>query len=251
MIKVLSASVLMLCSAMPAMALDSICHTSTNDHGKTICGLGVIDNIDARGALILNNTQVNQKVRTAGSLVSNQASIGSVTASGHAMFSNSLIKKGLNIHGYTNSDSSIFGGTCDIDGHLETNSSQFLGKVHIQGYADAINSKFSKSLDIHGQLNAINSNFNEAIDTSATAMDFDHSTLASIHFVLPHKRDPLQKQVLTLTDNSIVKGDVQFQNGKGLVIMDKTSQIEGTVTGGKIQHMVASSTAPSPHNKKS
>lgn len=121
-----------------------------------------------------------------------------------------------------------------LNGMLEGKKIIIRDGATINGGIDA------EQLDIHGYLTinvsggfkARKSNF-EKIKVSAKKIEFNEVILDSIEF---DKND--KKPELYLTEGSLVKGDIIFKSGDGIVYKSADSKIEGKVKGGSLKEWV-------------
>lgn len=135
----------------------------------------------------------------------------------------------------------------DVAGKATLRGTTVLGNTHIAGILKATNatlkdlelagkaklvaSQVHGNARISGYLLACKSHFTNKLIISSDHTRIENSTLPSIT-IQPGSRD----QVLYLANNSLVKGDVTFDSGRGMVLMDQTSQISGNVKGGYINY---------------
>lgn len=86
---------------------------------------------------------------------------------------------------------------------------------------------------INGSLNAEESNFKDSISIAADKIIFDHSMAENIQ--VRKNSSWLEKpQRVILTNKTIVKGDITFEAGNGIVVLSKGAALKGEVKGGKI-----------------
>lgn len=115
-----------------------------------------------------------------------------------------------------------------VDGHLHMSYAE-LNVLKINGMCEANYSEVKGLATINGMLKACQTIFqNMAISTDHLKMD--SCTTADITII------PCPNQVnqrITLT-NTWVKGSICFENGQGIVEIDKVSRIDGQVSGGQI-----------------
>jgi hypothetical protein len=96
-------------------------------------------------------------------------------------------------------------------------------------------------LEVSGNLFLDRAKVNELIFTESTSKkqtdvaSISKSNIGSIDIYPSPKYTRTEKQTLLLT-GTLVKGDIRFASGNGLVLLDR-SQIEGEVIGGKVEQM--------------
>jgi len=135
----------------------------------------------------------------------------------------------------------------DVAGKVTLRGTTVLGNTHIAGILKATNatlkdlelagkaklvtSKVQGNARVSGYLLACNSNFTNKLIISSDHTRIENTIIPSIK-ISPGNRE----QVLYLANNSLIKGDITFESGRGMVLMDQTSQISGKVKGGYINY---------------
>lgn len=118
-------------------------------------------------------------------------------------------------------------GTADIRGPLNAQNSTFTGKITVHGNIKAVQSTFKDSLMIYGSQ-----------DTEITLKDTDTEDITiqteQATTLLPNdeKKKSSWPQV-RIQGTSHVKGDITFIGEEGSVIIEKTAQHSGMVSGAR------------------
>lgn len=120
----------------------------------------------------------------------------------------------LTINGDAELDRSSVDGNLAINGSIEADSSAFNGPVLIHGHISAESSQFVNTITLHG---------NQA--------EFEECSLQKL---VIQKNNSNMPQTIYLED-TIVKGDIIFEQGNGIVMIDDDSKIQGSITGGTIK----------------
>ncbi len=118
-----------------------------------------------------------------------------------------------------------------ITGSLICRNAQ-IGSLDVQGEANLTETTVLKGVSVMGLIQAIRSTFKEPITILSQRAVFTASTLEGITV----KKDSAYKgkQIIELRQGTIVNGPIEFESGKGEVIIFSSSQVLGTVKGGKI-----------------
>lgn len=104
-----------------------------------------------------------------------------------------------------------------------------LNSLNVAGKATLIMSKVNDATKINGLLVSCSTKFNRKITISSDKTHFDHSETNEIE-INPGN----DAQVVYLGNNTVVKGNISFSSGHGLVVIDSSSKINGRVIGGYI-----------------
>ena len=117
-----------------------------------------------------------------------------------------------------------------INGLLKANDASF-GSLQINGTATLTQCIINDLADFKGTVTAISSHFKQALEIYSSLSRFSNTKIEdSIH--VHHTDNP--KQVIHLEKNSVVSGDIIFDDGHGEVIVRGKSSISGKVIGGEI-----------------
>lgn len=135
----------------------------------------------------------------------------------------------------------------DVAGKVTLRGTNVLGNTHIAGILKASNatlndlelagkvklvaSQVQGAARISGLLVSCNSNFSHKLNVSSDYTRLEKTTLPAIRISAGG-----HEQVLYLANNSFIKGDVTFESGHGMVLVDQTSQVVGRVKGGYINY---------------
>lgn len=166
-----------------------------------------------------------------GSVNANKAQFENLTILGDLNFKKLKVTDSLTINGFMNG--------MEIDcNKLILNGTLMGSKIIIRDGATINGGIDADNLDIHGYLiiNVANdsifkskkSNF-EKIVVSSAKVEFDEVISDSIEFEKSSK-----KAELYLSNASLIKGDIVFKSGDGIVKISEDSKIEGEVKGGRL-----------------
>lgn len=139
----------------------------------------------------------------------------SLQGNGRVTLEGTTIKNGLKVNG------SLFGhkasiGKLDVGGHGHLVKCQVLGKSSVSGFFSAEKTNFKDKLVLTGQ-----------------KLVLQKCKVGSIH--VKKTPWPFQSQVVELSKNSVCKGKITFESGKGRVIVKDKSKILGKVRGAVIE----------------
>lgn len=147
-----------------------------------------------------------------GSVICNQGTTSSLTTNGMASIDNTIIS-----------------GKTQTSGYLKANNSKF-ESLKSNGQAVLSNCTIEKDAAINGQLMAESTIFNNNLNLHSSQSKLSDSRVnKNVHVY--HSNS---KQSMLLLKGSTIDGDVIFDDGNGEIIMDKSSQINGSVIGGKV-----------------
>ncbi|MBS0624551.1 MAG: hypothetical protein JSS32_00700 [Verrucomicrobia bacterium] len=119
-----------------------------------------------------------------------------------------------------------------IDGSLISKDAK-LGSISVQGEVNLRDSVVSGKTHVIGYVTSQGSSFqNLTISTPKATFTKTRIDSLTVQSVPSYKG----KQVLELKQGTIVSGPITFESGKGEVLVDSTSRIEGKVSGGKVIH---------------
>lgn len=117
-----------------------------------------------------------------------------------------------------------------VNGLLKANNATF-GRLQIHGSATLTKCIINDVADFKGSVNAASSQFKNQLDIYSNLSRFIDTQIASnIH--VHHTDNP--KQVLHLEKNSVVSGDIIFDDGHGEVVLHGNAHVLGKVVGGKV-----------------
>lgn len=181
------------------------------------CSAGKTDSVSATGYLQMNGTTVKKGVNVNGRATAKNSTMDSINVNGQAKLKHSIV----------NHDATV-------DGKLSLSNSTIKGDTHVMGETDMKKSHIHGKLNLIGFLDMDQSKVDGPILILSDEAKLNKSIIADITF---QKSNSFWKETeeLNLT-SSIVKGNITFKNGKGIIHLDKTSKILGKVTGGKIVH---------------
>lgn len=121
----------------------------------------------------------------------------------------------------------------EVKGSLVSKDAQ-LGTIVVYGEANLRDTTVKGTTFIIGSMQSQGSVFQQTITLCTPKAVFTKTRIDSLTF----QKDAgfKGKQVLELKQGTTVSGSIHFESGKGEVIVDSTSRINGTVTGGKITY---------------
>ena len=123
----------------------------------------------------------------------------------------------------------ILEGT-SVNGLLKANDATF-GSLEVHGTATLTQCIINDVADFKGTITAASSQFKHPLDIYSNLSRFINTKIDdTIH--VHHTDNP--KQVVHLEKNSVVSGDIIFDDGHGEVIVRGHSSISGKVIGGEI-----------------
>ncbi len=173
---------------------------------------------------------------------------GSETHYGPASYSDKKFEN-LKVHGPTTLKNVTVEKKIEVHGpfvskNIKTESLNVLGPVkvnnmkadniEITGPAIVKNSEISGKSNINGPLIGKTSLFKGDLSISAHKIKLIDSEAESIFI---HKNSPsdYKKQILYLKGKTIVHKDISFEQGDGLVFVDKNAILKGKIKGGKVK----------------
>jgi len=136
----------------------------------------------------------------------------------------------LNGNGMVSVSGTNITGTTAVNGMLNAEDAH-LNVMDINGSAILFKCMVSSDVKIKGALKASSSSFNSNIDMYS---DYTRIVNTKVHGNINIHRNYGSRQKLLLEDNSQVQGDIVFEQGNGIVVLDQSSKILGNVIGGKI-----------------
>jgi hypothetical protein len=107
----------------------------------------------------------------------------------------------------------VYLNTLKVSGKVSLYNSQIKGTAKISGMLDAQQSKFYQKIDISSDMTHLSASYSRDIQISRGG----------------------DRQVLCLKDNTIIDGNILFTSNRGVVVIDRSSKINGRVDGGYIK----------------
>ena len=146
------------------------------------------------------------------------------------------------IHDTTTSELTCFGsaelnhvtvnGALSVFGPLKLTNTIVKGSVDVKGLVTAINSTIQGPAIIYGPMTATTMLFNSNINSFTTTMILNKTEVQGSILIESSDKSP----TLELTDNTIVRGNIEFSKQSGIVKLSKDSQVIGAVTNGTKQN---------------
>jgi hypothetical protein len=179
----------------------NVSNEAVNDSSSQI-GNKVIENktlttFDSFGDLSMKNSTITNKISVFGKLNAKNTTINSLAAFGESNLNNSIIK-----------------GMANINGKLIITNSTIWGPLHILG-----------------EITAKSSNFKGDIFAAGDKYKFTKCTLENT-IVQANKSNTIQK--IIIRNHSKINGNIEFEQGNGIVEIDSTSTIHGKVIGATV-----------------
>jgi len=109
--------------------------------------------------------------------------------------------------------------------------------IRVHGKAIFRGSTIERTTDIRGTLEAYDTDFQDYIQIASTMVELTNCTAAGI-YVFPYSDccDCNDLQIVKLSHGTFIQGDIVFESGRGRILMDRGSQIDGCVFGGFITY---------------
>lgn len=117
-----------------------------------------------------------------------------------------------------------------VNGSLEAEECT-LNDVSVNGSVEFENCKISGTTTINGSAKFEDCDVKK-VEVASSQVKFDESKVSSI--TMKKHTDLLGGSQKVLLDDTIVSGDVTFEQGDGTVVLEGSSKIKGKVVGGKI-----------------
>ena len=118
-------------------------------------------------------------------------------------------------------------------GSLHANGSTF-NQLHANGGVDLNKCKISGQASFKGSVTAQDTRFDEKVTIHSKKTVLKECTLKQSIFVGKEVKGTLEPQVIELTD-TVIEGDVTFEQGNGKIFLKGSSKILGKVAGGNIE----------------
>lgn len=137
---------------------------------------------------------------------------------------------GLSGNGAVIVHGTVIKGLTSVNGMLNAKNAEF-NALHVNGSVEIDQCLVNDSSEIKGTLHASASKFLNSIEVySNETKFFDSSVNGNLH--INHSNH--QKQIVYLSGNSEVSGDIIFDDGNGEVIVKGAAKISGKVVGGNL-----------------
>lgn len=116
-------------------------------------------------------------------------------------------------------------GSCTVNGFNVNNTLKIRGKAIGQRW------DIRGNAEINGCLKASDQSRFTNIDLCSYDSSLEHSTANNI---VIKRCTPVRPQILRLSQGTVINGNVTFEDGQGVIYVDSTSRVTGTVTGGRV-----------------
>ena len=168
--------------------------------------------LTVHGAVAFDHLEVGNKLLVDGALNGDYLKCSELNVNG-AINADHIIVKNGEISGSFAGDDIKIEGNLTVSGSISSKNIMVGGKFIVDGLVDIENGDLSD------------------VAMKAASMDFSASKIKSI---LVHSIKGPDEQILTLSKNTVVTGDIEFESGKGQIIMTKGSSVKGHVKGAQI-----------------
>lgn len=172
----------------------------------------------------------NQSINSFGAQEISNLTITKLNHSGSLEMTNSTIEAFAIINGKLEAKNTVF-SELTVNGDAELDSSQVQGNVAINGNLEADGSAFNGPVLIHGHIGAESSQFLNIITLHGNQAEFEECSLNKIIVQRSQNKTP---QIIYLEDTAVT-GDIIFEQGNGIVMIDGNSTVLGKVQGGEIK----------------
>ncbi|MCF6765235.1 hypothetical protein L3V82_05585 [Thiotrichales bacterium 19S3-7] len=179
---------------------------------------------------IKNQTQ--ESVTCNGPATLKQSTItGDVTINGPAEIDEVTIDGNLTVHGQVSLDKTAVKGITTVNGPLKADDST-LATLTIHGPLKIDESTISGKTTIAGLIDADETTFNNTVTASTNIIKLEESTIRG-DLIVSSDQPPM----VTLSDKSVITGEVIFKKVSGSVLTkDNQSKTGNVKNGSKIQH---------------
>ncbi len=106
------------------------------------------------------------------------------------------------------------------------------GSFEVSGEANLRDTIVNGRALVIGSLQASGSTFNDLLTICTQKAVFTHTRISNL--TIRNEPSYKGKQTLELKQHTIISGPIHFESGRGEIIVDSTSQVQGKVTGGKV-----------------
>jgi hypothetical protein len=137
----------------------------------------------------------------------------------------------LNVKGAVELVSTTITGLVDVNGSLEARNAK-IGQLQVYGAVNIRRSTISGTTSVIGHLFAKDTTFTKEISINSLRTTLEGCTIDSILIHSDKAEDRIQR--LSLTNKTVVNGNVVFESGLGEINLSADSKINGTVTGGQV-----------------
>ena len=161
----------------------------------------IIEAVEGRGLLQLHGTTVLGPVCAKGGFEAFCADLNCVGVCGRAYLDNSHVHQDISVCG-----KAVF------------------RKTTVEGITD-----------IRGTFEAHDSDFRNCIQIASTMIELTNTNAAGI-YIFPYGDCCNDIQIVRLSHGSFIQGDIIFESGRGRILMDQCSAIDGNVYGGFITY---------------
>lgn len=218
----------------------------TYNSSKTLNNQRIPEGLKVDGSLTFNNLDVQGNVKVDGSvngstLTCQNFTVDSSVTSNHVTCQNLKVGgsttgnhincQNLKIAGSLTGSSITVTGQGSVDGSCAVNGFNVNNTLKVRGSATGQRWDIRGDTVITGCLKASDQSRFTSITLYSYDSTLEHSTANNIII----KRCALNRpQLLRLSQGTVINGNVTFEDGQGVIYVDSTSRVTGTVTGGTV-----------------
>jgi hypothetical protein len=211
--------------AMNAMA-GSVCVDNKNTLN---CSEGVINGMTHNGDVNFEKTTVNGSSVLQGNTEINNATLGSLTLNGNASVTESKLNN-MTVTGNVYAKNVVVNGDTNVLGKFYAANTTISANTKLVGDIDCDHCLFEKDVSLLGNVVVSDSEVLGSLNLDSDRNAFYESKLNNIVMKKPAGN---HKQIISLNRGTTVN-NIRFEGKGGLVMLDDTSKITGTVEGGTV-----------------
>jgi len=157
--------------------------------------------------------------------------LSKVQVYGPAVFEGTTVAETAQIFGPMNAEDAKF-KTLVVNGPCNLKSSS-IHEAALNGPVKVRKVTVTGKIEINGPLMARDSHFKGPISIAARKITFEGSDAISLELRASHNSDDKKGQIVILK-NSIISGNIMFEQGNGKVYLMRGAKVKGQVKGGQI-----------------
>ncbi|MBL0941135.1 MAG: hypothetical protein IBJ00_00135 [Alphaproteobacteria bacterium] len=157
--------------------------------------------------------------------------ISKVQVYGPAVFEGTTVTETAQISGPMNAEDARFknlvvNGPCNLKG-------SFINEAVLNGPVKVQKVTVTGKIEINGPLKARDSHFKGPISIAARKITFEGSDATNLELRTSRNAEDKKGQIVILK-NSIISGNITFEEGNGKVFLTRGSKVKGQVKGGQL-----------------
>lgn len=207
-------------------AAASVCTDSQNTLN---CSEGVLNGITHKGDINFEKTTVNGRSVLQGNTAINNASFDGLTLKGNASVTGSKLNT-MNVTGNVYAKNVTVSGDSNVLGKFYAANTTIAANTKLVGEIDCDHCLFEKDASLLGNVVVSDSEVLGSLNLDSDRNSFYQSKLNNIVMKKPVGN---HKQIISLNHGTVVN-NIHFEGKGGLVMLDETSKINGTVEGGTV-----------------